>query len=375
MSILVSVVDKIAWLPFIIACGQFSALAFLWLWVWKRRECTPTLAQFLLIVMTARFLLFGTPLSWFTYYATIDSNFVDPRERDIIANKIKTFFLPPPQQKFLAVGSSQTRAVYSHFSKHNPILGYYTLAGMQPADFVDEYTEIVKRRPKVVLLYISEFDLGRQVDLSTSRLSDLSIKEWPNFYRSAAAAAGPKKAWDTMVAIAIADLFPENKYSFIFKDYFKQLRSRFLGARETPPTFAQQIRLERNSLNNLRADAVPAELIFLDEFLKLAERDRIPVVLVEGQYNPVAYNDKNVPMNRNVIEPALAKLQKTFPNVTLVRRADLRQFNESDYQDAYHVKAEAGDRFVTQLLALLERREKETRLNRRSLTLSLQHRE
>src|SRR5664279_3700261 len=150
--------------------------------MWKRRTRTPTAVQFLLIVVTARYLLFATPLSWFAYYATIGTAFIDSRERDIVAAKVKTFLAPAPDQQFLAVGSSQTRAIYTAYSKKNPVRGYYVLAGMQPLDYVNEYGEILKSRPKVILLYISEFDLGRPLDLSTCRLSDLQLGEWPAFY-------------------------------------------------------------------------------------------------------------------------------------------------------------------------------------------------
>jgi hypothetical protein len=360
-----SIAARIGWLPVTLATAECIALVLVWLWVWKRRERTPTAAQFVLIVLTARFVLFATPLSWFAYYATIGSDFIDSRERDIVAAKVKTFLAPPPGQEFLAVGSSQTRAVYTQYSKKNPILGYYVLAAMQPIDYVDEYGEILKSRPKVILLYISEFDLGRPVDLSTCRLSDLRLAQWPAFYKLIAQAAGPKAAWDTMAGIAIADLFPENKYSFIFADYLKEVRARFAGSPPDTPTIAQETHREITTLRKLTAETVPRQALFLEEFLRLTERDGIPVVLVEGQYNPHAYTAKNVALNRDVLEPALERMQLGFSNLAVVRRASIRQFAANDYRDGYHVKPDAGDHFVTQLLDLLRRQQTVSLLKRR----------
>jgi hypothetical protein len=350
---LLSVADKIAWQPVLIAGFELVALVLLWIWVWNRRQQIPTAVQFVLIVLTARFLLFGTPLSWFAYYATLDPAFIDFRERDLVANKVKTFLAPPAEQKFVAVGSSQTRAVYSQFSKNNPVLGYYSLAGMGPADYVEEYGEILKRRPKVILLYLSEFDLARPVDLTNSRLSDLPIREWPEFFRLVASVKGVETAKDTLVAMTVADLFPENKYSFLVADYTKQLLSHIAGDPVTVPTIAEQTRVQTASLKSLRADAVPEQMIFLEAFLRLTERDRLPVVLVEGQYNPVAYTSANIRMNRDVIAPDLAELKKKFANVVVVSRAEASQFTQSDYEDDYHVKPEAGERFAAHLLRLL----------------------
>jgi hypothetical protein len=357
MNHIAGIASRIAWLPVTITAAECTALVLAWLWLWKHRERTPTAAQFALIVVTARFLLFATPLSWFTYYTTIGTDFIDSRERDIVAAKVKTFLAPAPGQQFLAVGSSQTRAIYTQYSKKNPILGYYVLAGMQPLDYVSQYGEILKSRPKTILLYISEFDLGRPLDLSTSRLSDLQFREWPAMFKLIAQAAGTKAAWNTMAGIAVADLFPENKYSFIFADYLKQLRARLAGRAPGGPTIDQQTRRQIATLEQLSGATVPAQLLFLEEFLRLTERDGVPVVLVEGQYNPRAYTARNAVLNRDVLGPALDQMQERFSNLAVVRRASVPAFAVGDYLDGYHVKPDAGDRFAAELLDLLRRQQ------------------
>lgn len=353
---LLGLANRIAWQPVLLVVAGFALLVVAWLWMWPRRHRLPTVLQFLLIVLTVRYALFTMPLSWGFYYATIHPAFIDFRERGLVANKVKEFLAPPPEQKYVAVGSSQTRAVYSQFSRQNPVLGFYSLAGMGPVDYVEQYGEILKRRPKVLLLYVSEFDLARPLDLTNARISDLPLSLWPEFYRLVSTAAGPAAARETLTGMAVADLFPENKYSFLAADYAKQIRSWLAGKAAAVPTVEQQTEQQLASLKHLSADAVPTQMLFLEAFLQMTERDGIPVVLVEGQYNPLAYTDDNLRLNREIITPLLATLPKRFANVTMLDRADTREFAASDYEDGYHVKPEAGARFAAHLLHLLENR-------------------
>ena len=273
-----------------------------------------------------------------------------------MSNKVKEFLAPSPAQKDVAVGSSQTRAVYSQFSKENRILGFYSLAGMGPVDYVEQYGEILKRRPKVLLLYVSEFDLARPIDLTNARLSDLPLRLWPEFYSLVSKTVGLETARETLTGMAIANLFPENKYSFIFSDYAKQIRFWLAGRHAVVPTPEQLTEIQLASLSHLTSDSVPEQMVFLDAFLRMTERDGIPVVLVEGQYNPAAYSDANLRLNRDVIEPLLAALPRQFTNVIVLDRTETQEFAASDYEDGYHVKPEAGSRFAAHLVQLLEKR-------------------
>ena len=77
------------------------------------------------------------------------------------------------------------------------------------------------------------------------------------------------------------------------------------------------------------------------------------VVIIEGQYNPLAYTEKSRYLNK-VTHNELESFAKKFKNVTFFSRSNVMQFTEDDYMDAVHVKSESGYRFVESLMKNLE---------------------
>jgi hypothetical protein len=275
-------------------------------------------------------------------------HFNDHRDQTIVVERIKSFL--DKGSPYLAIGSSQTHAVYKEYAHAHGELDYFHLAGMTPFDYWLEYDRLAAKHPGTMLLYMSEFDLARGLSAPASRTSSLALWHLPELYRLVRTAAGEPMARQLVLEKLIAELFPEHKYAFIASAFGKRLT----GA-PRPAAEVEKAPLENHlkNLAKLNADKVPAQTVFLHAFLKRAEEDGIPVVIVEGQYHPKGYSPKNASIRKDRVEPLLAALPQRYPNVKFLPLAETLTFSEQDYSDGYHVKPASGLAFVRALLPKL----------------------
>lgn len=75
-----------------------------------------------------------------------------------------------------------------------------------------------------------------------------------------------------------------------------------------------------------------------------------------------AHTEANLRLNHEVVKPLLAALPHRLSNVTVLGRAETKTFVVSDYENIFHVKLGAGERFAADLVRLLDQRMALTRL-------------
>ena len=115
-----------------------------------------------------------------------------------------------------------------------------------------------------------------------------------------------------------------------------------------------------SSLERLDDRDFAAQLDLLELFLAAAKHHGTRVILIEGQYHPDAYTVAN----RQLHAAAREQLRRLVSRHSTVEywpvNSDLA-LNATDYRDGYHVKWEAGLRYVTGVLNRLTRMEAPTR--------------
>ncbi|VAW87148.1 hypothetical protein MNBD_GAMMA16-10 [hydrothermal vent metagenome] len=79
------------------------------------------------------------------------------------------------------------------------------------------------------------------------------------------------------------------------------------------------------------------------------------MILVEGDYHPLTYSEKNIQLN-GVVKSKFAKLTDRYKNITYVPRKTISEFTDSDFRDGYHVHKRVGLEFTKELLEYLDNR-------------------
>ena len=110
-----------------------------------------------------------------------------------------------------------------------------------------------------------------------------------------------------------------------------------------PPPSLLDFQLGR--LNSMTGSAIRFNLKTVEKTISYFEHKGIRVVILQGQYNPLAYTEKNLALDAQVRE-ALINLAAQHPNCVYVPREKLYNFSVNEYWDGYHVKPEAAQKFL-----------------------------
>jgi hypothetical protein len=102
----------------------------------------------------------------------------------------------------------------------------------------------------------------------------------------------------------------------------------------------------------LTPDALEMNVHFLDDFLGECARRNVQVVILEGQYNPLATSQAVLKLNSEVVS-ALRGFEQKYAHVTVIPRDKLYAFQVKDYKDLSHVQRDAAIQFNSHLSSLL----------------------
>jgi hypothetical protein len=329
----------------------------------KEERFRKVLIVFLLMFLT-RFIFLENPFAWEIYKKLLTQQDIGYREFDIITAQVDRFrsSLSPKPTEFLAVGSSQVGAIFYQWGGPPIDLKIYSIAGMKPIDYLLYRDELQKYRPRNILLYLSEFDIAVTPQIEAVLLGPQqgvnSIGIWEKIIK-----CGLWNEYKNMlIYCAFAEMLPEYKYSFIFRGIVKKLwgsePSKANVKLPTLPTDPSEINPEllksTELLNQVFQDAgIQFNIECLKEFVVFCAAKNIQVIIVEGQYNPLAYTPKAMSYNTKVKE-MLCGLQKEYKNVRFIPRTLCYQFNFREYRDISHVLPDAARRFTKHLsLSLL----------------------
>jgi hypothetical protein len=311
----------------------------------------------LAVVLAVRVVLVGNPWVWRLYEAKLHPDDIGWRQHSIMTKKRQSYDPLPSGVRYLAVGSSQTDAIYGAYAERHHELVTFGVAAMGPFDFVTFERQIVAYRPERILLYLSDFDLARPPDPAALVIAPAQGSRLPRLWRDLAEVGGEPSLRPVVAELAVGELFPEFKYRFVFRGIVQKAFQRIAarsGARPEKPapreTIEQRIGFLRAAIAR---EPIAFNLHFLRRFLEDVTGQGIQVVIVEGQYNPVASDAATEAIAAEVAGRVRA-MREALEGVRYVSRAELRGFVEADYVDLSHVRPEVGYAFTRDLLALLE---------------------
>jgi hypothetical protein len=303
---------------------------------------------FSLALAITRIVLFFNPVAWATYNKMLPLKYIDWRHSDVLTSETGKYLKPKKNLKYLAVGSSQTSVIYKQYAVRHDEFSIFALAGLSPLDLYTYRKEIIRQNPENVLLYLSEFDLARKPELASSKWSPFSLRDIVEL----------KSLIDTtdyfteddqqiLYDVFFGKYFPEYKYSFVFKDLTDIILQKNKLLNITPPTQVEgslSLNFQLQSLKELSDQYISFNLFYLKKSIQELNKKGIRVIIVEGQYNPLAYEPSNLALNRKVKSLLKAYVDEHPDNIFLTRDV-IPNFSLEDYDDGYHVKAESGLHF------------------------------
>lgn len=294
-------------------------------------------------VLLMRFLLFGTPFSWMLYGHLLSAEDIGFRQKGVIRNEWKTYELKL-NSTACAIGSSQTGAVFLEAEKSGEV-SVFSLSGMGPVDLFYYRNYIREISPKTIILTLSEFDLAHQPNFAGIKLLP---SQGPGVISSLQHLRG---SVDSNFEIVLAELFPEYKYSFVFKGFVNKLshtHSRHVIGKEEGDKV-----LLNNLKYGLKEKYISCNIHFLRAFLNSVPN--VKIIILEGQYLPsvqsLSYNESL----RSYSVSQIKSLTQEFHNISYYPISELYQFSEEDYIDPYHVSPEAGAKYTQHFFTLLRK--------------------
>jgi hypothetical protein len=308
-------------------------------------------------VLVLRIVLVGNPLSWHLYAQRLDPDTVGWRQYDLVRIQRDHYRTPPIDLRYLAVGSSQTEAVYGRYAQDRANLDLFVVAAMMPMDFVLYADEIIRREPQTVLLYLSDFDIAKRPTAEAMVVAPRQGADLWGVARRLLSLSGGDELDRALLELAVGEVLPEFKFRFVFRGivdrHMRRVANR-VGAHEshqrTPASIGERMRWLRESL---AGEYIDFNLAWLEDFLVRMQRAGIEVVMVEGGYHPAVPNAEMAGWDARV-QHDLESLAGSYHGVRFVPRSAVYRFNADDYHDLTHVTPEAGERFTRRLLEVLE---------------------
>lgn len=303
-----------------------------------------------------RLFLFDNPLSWLVYRQVLTWQEIGFREKAIIEQNLRKFIVPPSDLKFLALGSSQTGAIFSNYAKNNHNFYKIEYPGMGPLDYYLHSDTVANIKPETLILFLSEFDFAReQVTETMIYAQPQSFDRHYFLFNALKGKIGEGKAFHLSLKMLIADILPEYKFRFIFKGLRDKVLSKhylvktkesvFLNKSKKNITEEQTKRLR----TGLSLSPLPVGLNFylFEAFLKELKKLNTKLVVIEGQYHPDAYSSTNKMLNKSVSEK-LDKLSKEY-KFKYITRSMYSQLSSTDYADAFHPNSKGAKKIIDSL--------------------------
>ena len=226
---------------------------------------------------------------------------------------------------------------------------------MLPIDIYLFRRDLAAKKPKTLVLYFSMFDFGYPPPLGVFIKSPMPAGD---FFASGlliygGLLPGPHEisALSFFLVTFFSALFPELRYAFIFKGFVSKMINynyelKQFGGKD--PGMAPQPSLldfQLGRLNSMTGSAIRFNLKTVEKIISYFEHKGVRVVILQGQYNPLAYTEKNLALDAQVRE-ALINLAAQHSNCVYVPREKLYNFSVNEYWDGYHVKPEAAQKFL-----------------------------
>lgn len=307
-----------------------------------------------IIILIFRIIAFENPVAWYIYSNTLDPEVIGWRQSSVLYDEFVQF-KSHEETKYLAVGSSQTEAIYNIHSYNNPEFHVKSLAALGPLDMYLYRNNILQYDPEVVLLYLSEFDMAREPEWNASKIAPSQGLAFPLIYRDFNKWFSGSEFRLAMKEMIAGELLPEYKYSFIFKGYIDQLFNKASVFPVEGNMMSDEERQEyqfSRLASALSEDNLEVNFNYLEKFLNHLDHHGISVIIIEGQYHPKAYTPRNLQV-REIVRQRFIEMDYSYAHTRFIPEDEVLQFAASDYKDAYHVHHESGVKFSQLIVEIL----------------------
>lgn len=322
------------------------------------RSSWRTIPSVIVVVLLVRLFLFDNPWSWLFYknFLTVDD--VGWRQMAVINYEYTKFFKRPQKTKYLAVGSSQTGALYAPYSRKYNEPKIFTLSGLNSLDLILYKKHIKSFKPDYILLYLSEFDLAHEPGLERVVIAPNQGLHLLKIYPILLETMSFTNSKSLLMEILMSEFFPEYKYSFIFRGIINNITKKNKALKTQALTKIPNDEYLKIQLKNLKKNIdkkwVNLHFNALENFLNYCKKQSLNIIIVEGQYNPLAYTDENLALNR-IVHKRLLALESQLPNVVFIPRSAVFEFSVNDYRDGFHVKPKQAYYYVEKLMRVIEK--------------------
>jgi len=306
-------------------------------------------------VLILRAALFHTPITWYAFFMMYTSEEIGFRERNMLQANIEKYFRRSDSTQYLVIGSSQSR-MFKDVATENRDFSVYSFAGLQPIEYPLWVSLVESRKPRNVILYISEFDLARESTPAALYLDPLPIERVTWLYDNLSAQHGSAVALATVKRMAVGALIPEYRFGYLFRAQ----TNRWFGSpsananqapRLTPEQWAQEQAVGLRS--RLYDKYIDVNASLLEQFVADCVANGSKVYILEGQYHPVAY-DENLRQLRRKSHSVLSAMAARNRNVEFIPIEAQPALASGDYVDGYHLSPESSRRFAMALFTLVK---------------------
>jgi len=312
------------------------------------------------VVVGLRMILFWNPLAWRAYLSVLGIDDVGFMPYTFMATFQDLKFkrdIRPARTETLIIGSSQVDALFDNDVTREAGVPVFSIAGLGPSGYLPYKSALRRYNPRRVVLYLSEFDIGSHPLAPSFAYTPPSWARFWNLYEVRRFDKRMGLAYQFPAGILLADFFPEYKYSFVFRALLARAtgRNAAMGKKEFKELTPEELlAMHLEGLENLKDEAVPLNMGFLEDFVKFCGEKGLQVIIVEGQYHPVAFRGENVRLHHKMRD-AIERLCAEHPNARYIPRSEVYEFAESEFVDGTHVTKEAGEHFTRILLSRLKK--------------------
>jgi hypothetical protein len=232
-------------------------------------------------------------------------------------------------------------------------ISLFTLPGMDLFEMALYRDWIREKKPDVVILYVSDFDFGREPRLSALIQAPPQGVYLATVLRRLQPRFGYRELGDAVLRRVFRNLFPEVTYHEIFRALARAAFGRVLPERfvNPPPAtvrVADQAWFELvMTMNNRDLQAA-----FFEDFLRSCQSEGIKVLILEGQYHPAVRSPRYLPLRRWV-RSEMRRLTRLYRNVRFLPSRKIYRFQAGDYKDVTHVNKRAAQIYLRQLESYL----------------------
>lgn len=310
------------------------------------------LARGLALFLLLRIVLLENPWAWAFYERTLRAREVGWRQMSVIREEHRSYYPTPTGVRFLAVGSSQTDAIFERFAEERDDLRVFSMAGLFPLDYVLYADRIAEYHPRVVILYLSEFDLARLHEPERIVLAPPQGLRLLRLARTLATLPGGERYRHALVEMAFGQILPEFRFAFVFRGLLRRAEGRDRFEATTRPEVDAPAEAD-DLRGSMEVEQIDFNLPFLRAFLAATASWGSRVVILEGRYAPAVTTEATRRLNAVVVE-RLRALATEFPHVAFVPRDGQPAVADADWVDAAHVSRDAGRAFAEEMLRRLE---------------------